>query len=234
MVRRVVARLGPKLTALLVAGCVAVAALLPILLVTGGGSGKPTPGATAASTPETTSTSTPQARAPKHRAKAAARHHAARHRVAARRGHHQRHTTSTTPRTSTAPASATHTSSTPQPATVTSSISFDLLGRSGDTTSRVCGAPRHYHTYSTGETLGISGRVSPIPSAIWKVKVKIETCSGAAFTDFVKIEPTLNKHRGTFSGSFPAPAAGFYRARAELYVNDVRTVDSTDEHFKTH
>ena len=96
----------------------------------------------------------------------------------------------------------------------------------------MCGATRHYRTYRPGETIGFSGHVSPVPSAIWKVKVKIEVCSGATFTDFVKIEPPLNKHRGTFSGSFPAPRAGFYRAKAELYVNDSITTVNTDEHFK--
>ena len=90
----------------------------------------------------------------------------------------------------------------------------------------------NYRTYRPGETIGFSGHVSPVPSAIWKVKVKIEVCNGATFTDFVKIEPPLNKHRGTFSGSFPAPRAGFYRAKAELYVNDSITTVNTDEHFK--
>jgi hypothetical protein len=96
----------------------------------------------------------------------------------------------------------------------------------------VCGAPRHYRTYGARETIGFSGTISPIPSAIWKVKVKVEICTGAVFADFVKIDATLDKHHGTFSGSFPAPAAGFYRARAELYVNDSITAESTDEHFK--
>lgn len=212
---------------------VAVVALVPILLVSGCGSGKPKPKATVASTPATTTGPTSPAPAPKHHAKAAVRHHAVKHRVATKRAHHQHHSTSTTPRTSTTHTSPSHTSTTPPPATPSSVVTLDLLGRSGDTTSSVCAAPRHYRTYRAGQVIGISGHVSPIPSAIWKVKVKIKVCSGAAFTDYVKIDATLDKHHGTFSGSFPAPAAGFYQARAELYVNDSITTESTDVHFKT-
>jgi len=212
----------------------AVAALLAALLVTACGSGKAKTQATVASAPATPTTSGPHAPTATHAAKAAVHHHAAKHHAAAKHSHHRKSAASTKPKTTTThttAASTTPTTSTPQ---ATSSITFDLLGRSGDATSSVCGAPRHYHTYRTGETLGITGRVKPIPSSIWKVKVKIEVCSGALFTEFVKLEPAVDKHRGTFTGSFPAPAAGFYRARAELYVNDVRTVDSTDDHFKTH
>jgi hypothetical protein len=225
MVRRVVRAL------------VAAVALSPIVLVAGCGSGKPKPKAPIASTPATTSTGTTPARSAKPHAKAAPRHHHAHHAVAAEHTHHANKASSTKTRstaTNATPTTAsTTTTSAPQSTSTPSSITFDLLGRSGDATSSVCGAPRHYHTYQPGETLGISGRVRPIPSARWKVKVKVEVCSGATFTDLVKIEATINKHTGTFTGSFPAPAAGFYRARAELYINDVRTVDSTDEHFET-
>ena len=233
MVRRVVVRLGPWWTAALVAALIAVLALIPVLLLTTSGAGKARPRAAIAPAPVTTAA--PPASLPaaaKRRAKRAVRHARARHPAAAPHPHH--HSTGA-PAKSQAPVSTTRATSagtTPQPLSAASAISFDLLGRSGDATSGVCGATRHYRTYGRGELIGLSGRVSPVPSAIWKVKVKVEVCAGASFSDLAKIEPTLDKHQGTFTGSFPAPAPGFYRARAELYVNDSITTKSTDEHFK--
>jgi hypothetical protein len=229
MLRGTVAKLGPKRAALLAAGLIAALALVPILLLTTSGAGKPKPSATIASTPSTTSTPTPSAPVAKHRAKAPAHHRAARHPTAVKHPHHQAKPTSTKTTTHT---TAARSSSTPKSTPASSTISFDLLGRSGDATSGVCGAHRHYRTYQPGEVIGFSGRVKPIPSAIWKVKVKIEVCRGGVFTDYVKLEPVTNKHGGTFSGSLPAPAAGFYRARAELYVNDIIVTKNSDEHFE--
>jgi len=82
--------------------------------------------------------------------------------------------------------------------------------------------------------VGFSGTVQPIPSGTWKVKLSIKVCSGGGFSDFTKIDVQRDKHRGTFSGSFPAPAAGRYSVRAELYVNGSVSAKSDKRHFATH
>jgi hypothetical protein len=89
----------------------------------------------------------------------------------------------------------------------------------------------HYRAYAAGTTISYSGTVAPIPSGHWKVKIKIKVCSGGAFVDLVKIEATRDRHTGAFAGSFRAPAAGDYEARAELYVADTRTATSDKVHF---
>ena len=232
MVRRVVVRLGPWWTAALAAALIAVLALIPVLVLMSSGAGKARPRAAIAAAPVTASAPAASLPAAKRRAKRAVRHARARHPAAAPHPHHHSTGTRAKSQTPVSTTRATSAGTTPQPLSAASAISFDLLGRSGDATSGVCGATRHYRTYGRGELIGLSGRVSPVPSAIWKVKVKVEVCAGASFSDLAKIEATLDKHNGSFSGSFPAPAPGFYRARAELYVNDSITTKSTDEHFK--
>jgi hypothetical protein len=96
-----------------------------------------------------------------------------------------------------------------------------------------CGVVHHYRAYAAGTTVSYSGTVTPVPSGHWKVKLKIKVCSGGAFVDLIKVEATRDKHTGAFAGSFPAPAAGDYEARAELYVADVRTARSDKVHFMT-
>lgn len=95
----------------------------------------------------------------------------------------------------------------------------------------VCGAQHHYRVYAAGTTINYSGSVKPVPSAHWKVKIKIKVCSGGAFSDLVKVEANRDNRTGAFRGSFRAPAVGDYEARAELYVADRQTARSDKIHF---
>jgi hypothetical protein len=89
----------------------------------------------------------------------------------------------------------------------------------------------HYRVYAAGATISYSGAVRPVPSEHWKIKLKLKVCSGGVFVDLVKVQAIRDKHTGAFHGSFPAPAAGDYEARAELYVTDRRVARSDKRHF---
>ena len=78
-----------------------------------------------------------------------------------------------------------------------------------------------------------SGAVSPIPSEHSKVKLKIKVCRGSNFVDLTKIDASENRHTGAFRGSFPAPASGAYKVRAELYFGTTETARSDHIHFST-
>lgn len=108
-----------------------------------------------------------------------------------------------------------------------------LLHRGANVNIGACGAEHHYRAYAVGVTVRYSGAVSPIPSGRWKVKLKIKVCTGGTFTDVGKIEALRDKHTGSFSGSFLAPAAGAYEARALLYVNGSESSKSRKRHFVT-
>lgn len=106
-----------------------------------------------------------------------------------------------------------------------------VLHGGGNAAIPACGAEHHYRTYARGTPVVFSGTVRPVPSGTWKVKLKIKVCSGGSFGDFVKIDATRDKHHGTFTGSFPAPATGLYEARAELYLGDSDVAKSDKRHF---
>ncbi|HET9719824.1 MAG TPA: hypothetical protein VFP55_07090 [Solirubrobacteraceae bacterium] len=95
-----------------------------------------------------------------------------------------------------------------------------------------CGAQHHDHVYPAGSKIAFSGAVKPVPAARWKVKIKIKVCQGGAYVDVVKLEVPVDKHTGTFSGSWTAPGAGIYEATARLYVNGVETAKSVGRHFQ--
>ena len=108
-----------------------------------------------------------------------------------------------------------------------------LLHDGSNVSIAACGAEHHYRAYAVGATVKYSGAVSPIPSGRWKVKLKIKVCTGGRFTDVGKIEALRNKHTGAYSGSFQAPAAGIYEARATLYLNGAESAKSRKRHFVT-
>lgn len=98
---------------------------------------------------------------------------------------------------------------------------------------RACGGEHHYRAYAAGATVRYSGTVSPIPTGRWKVKLKIKVCTGGTFTDAGKIEAMRDEHTGAFTGSFQAPGAGAYEARALLYLNGSENAKSRKRHFLT-
>ncbi|MHB8659770.1 MAG: hypothetical protein ACYC91_17845 [Solirubrobacteraceae bacterium] len=222
--------LGARRAAALGAGV--LVALVLVLVVVLGGSGKGKPGrrvATAGTPSATMPITTPSASAPRRRRerrrerrRKRAAHHAKSVRPARRasRAHGA-------PKAGGGGSAAQ--SSAPSAA---GPISLVLHG-GGDATSTACGATHHYRTYAIGAQVRFSGTVQPIPSGTWKVKLSIKVCAGGGFSDFTKIDVQRDKHRGTFSGSFPAPAAGRYSVRAELYVNGSVSAKSNKRHFET-
>jgi hypothetical protein len=96
-----------------------------------------------------------------------------------------------------------------------------------------CGEQRHYRTYATRSTIKFSGAVRPIPSGTWKVKLKIKVCRGGSFVEYLKFDASRDRHHGTFSGTFRAPAPGDYEVRGEFYLADVKTARSANVHFAT-
>lgn len=215
--------LGPRRAAALGAGILAVAALVVVAVATSSGGSKPGHGAAIARKQEAQQVTTavaPQRRPGGNRGR----------RATVAKGH---------PRSRRAPTQARHSGAGGVPGssggggaqpTGSASISLRLHG-GGSATISACGVTHHYRTYAVGATVSFSGKVSPRPSGTWKVKVKIKVCTGGAFQDFTKIDAQRDKHHGTFSGTFPAPAAGLYAARAELYVNDSVVADSDKRHF---
>jgi hypothetical protein len=110
-------------------------------------------------------------------------------------------------------------------------VAFRLHGGTRATVT-ACGAQHHDHVYSPGSKIVFTGAVKPLPAARWKVKVKIKVCQGGTYVDVVKLRVPVDKHTGSFSGSWTAPAAGSYEATARLYVNDVETAKSAARHFQ--
>lgn len=106
-----------------------------------------------------------------------------------------------------------------------------VLHGGSNATSSACGAQHHYRVYAAGTTIAFSGSVTPIPTGHWKVKLKLKVCRGAAFVELTKLDSTRNRHTGAFTGSFPAPPAGSYEARAELYVDSVQETKGDKRHF---
>lgn len=103
----------------------------------------------------------------------------------------------------------------------------------GSTILSACGAQHHYRVYPAGTPIVFSGTVSPIPSGRWKVKLKIKVCQGSDFVKLTKVDASENESTGSFTGSFPAPAAGVYEARAELYFGTTEGARSDKRHFTT-
>jgi hypothetical protein len=110
-------------------------------------------------------------------------------------------------------------------------VAFKLHGGSNATLT-ACGLQHHDRVYPSGSSIVFSGAVTPVPSAQWKVKVKIKICQNGSYVDLSKFQVPVNNHTGSFSGSFPAPASGLYEATARLYITDVEVTKSLEIHFE--
>jgi len=119
-----------------------------------------------------------------------------------------------------------------QTASTSTTVTLRLHGGSS-LSMTACGAEHHYWAYAVGAIVRYTGVVSPIPSGRWKVKLKIKVCTGATFREVGKIEALRDKHTGAYMGSFQAPAAGVYEARATLYLNGSENAKSRKRHFVT-
>jgi hypothetical protein len=107
--------------------------------------------------------------------------------------------------------------------------SLHLVGGTSVGGVRACGIVHHYRAYSSGSRISFRGVVVPADSGALKVKVKLKVCTAGTF------EPagdaaTVHEKTGSFRGSFPAPIAGYYFARAEVERAGGR-VARTDKYY---
>ncbi|HET9718894.1 MAG TPA: hypothetical protein VFP55_02335 [Solirubrobacteraceae bacterium] len=102
----------------------------------------------------------------------------------------------------------------------------------GNATVTVCGAAHHDKVYPAGSLIHITGVVSPVPPAQWKVKVKIKVCQNGSWVDQSKFQVPVDKATGTFDARFAAPGPGMYAATARLYITDVQDATSLERHFE--
>lgn len=123
-----------------------------------------------------------------------------------------------------------HRAQTP-PAPAAETVNLDLH-RGTSSTATACGLQHHQRIYSSGSTIHFSGSVKPVPNAQWKLKIKIKVCQNGTYVDLSKFQVPVDKHTGTFAGSFPAPPAGFYEVTARLYITDVEVAKSVERHFQ--
>jgi hypothetical protein len=112
------------------------------------------------------------------------------------------------------------------PAATVSLIFVDGKAGSG---ALACGATRNYVTYPAGGTIRFRGTVSP--AGAWEVKLKLKACQAGAFQPAGEAPATLPS-KTTYTGSFPAPIAGYYFARAEVKENGTLVARSEKAYFE--
>jgi hypothetical protein len=95
---------------------------------------------------------------------------------------------------------------------------------------RACGVVHHYKAYGSGGTITFRGLVSPGGTADVKVKVKLKVCTAGIFQPSGDVITAV--HKGAYRGSFPAPTAGNYFARAEVTRAGVRLARSEKRYFE--
>jgi hypothetical protein len=109
------------------------------------------------------------------------------------------------------------------------SVSLTLVGASGGGEAAVCGGTRTYAIYPAGGTIRFRGAISN--AGAWKVKVKLKACRADAFQPAGEAAAMLPS-KTSYTGSFPAPIAGHYVARAELEQGGVRIARSGKAYFE--
>lgn len=107
-------------------------------------------------------------------------------------------------------------------------VSLELTGESAKAAQVACGATHHYEVYRPGAEIAFRGQATA--SGPWAVHLKLKACVAGIFEPAGSIEA---KHRAgaEYHGSFAAPIAGFYSARAELTQNSVRVTRSRKRFF---
>jgi hypothetical protein len=96
---------------------------------------------------------------------------------------------------------------------------------------RACGIVHHYKAYGSGSTITFRGGVSPAATAGVKVKVKLKVCTAGIFQPSGDVIARVHGS-GAYKGSFPAPTAGDYFARAEVTRAGVRLARSEKRYFE--
>lgn len=108
-------------------------------------------------------------------------------------------------------------------------VSFQLESGSKGGVATACGNTHHYQAYATQDTIAFRGTISP--PGHWSVAVKLKACYGGAFRSAGDISAKLGSG-GSYSGSFPAPIAGNYYARAELLQGGAQVTRSAKRYFE--
>lgn len=108
-------------------------------------------------------------------------------------------------------------------------ISLVLVGQRKTGEAPACGATRSYAIYPAGSTIHFQGTISK--AAAWKVKVKLKACRAGAFQPAGEAAATLPSQT-SYVGSFPAPIAGYYVARADLEAGGARFARSDKAYFE--
>lgn len=110
-------------------------------------------------------------------------------------------------------------------------VGLNLKGGQGQLQASSCGVPHHYTAYRASTTIRFGGNVTAPPSGSWKVKVKLKSCLGSRFEDAGQVGIHVRRD-DTFKGSFRAPVAGDYFARASVNVRGRRIARSSKQFFR--
>ncbi|HEX8977344.1 MAG TPA: hypothetical protein VF781_12585 [Solirubrobacteraceae bacterium] len=110
-------------------------------------------------------------------------------------------------------------------------ISLELVGAGPRVSVSDCGSTRHYLAYPAGGTIAFHGTV--VPAGSWSVKLKLKACSGGTFQSAGDVGARVAAN-GSYAGTFPAPIAGTYFARAELKHAGAQVSRSTKVYFEVH
>lgn len=106
-----------------------------------------------------------------------------------------------------------------------------LLHRGTRASATFCGALHHVHIYGRGIRIAATGRVTPVPSGPWKVKLQIKVCRNSAYHELAKVHVTREGHGGKFTSTLSALPTGDYALRAVLYLSDGSRVKSPKRHL---
>lgn len=113
--------------------------------------------------------------------------------------------------------------------TTSTVVSIDLVAGGSAGSVRACGIVHHYKVYSSSSTISFRGLVSPAGQA--KIKVKLKACSAGIFEPSGEAAAAEQPH-GLYRGSFPAPIAGYYYARAEVKQSGATVARSAKSYFE--
>ena len=109
-------------------------------------------------------------------------------------------------------------------------VNLNLQGGYANRTLRACALTHHYTLFHRGHAIGVNGAVSPAPSGVFRVKLKVKQCVRGRFRT-VWIGSAHVRSDGTFQGTLPPRHAGYFFARA--YYERATPVKSDKQYFKS-
>jgi len=108
-------------------------------------------------------------------------------------------------------------------------ISLEVVSAGQRVSVSACGSTRHYLAYPAVGTIAFRGTV--LPAGSWSVKLKLKACFGGAFQSAGGVAAKV-AGGGSYAGTFPAPIAGTYFARAELKHAGAQVSRSSKVYFE--